>query len=688
MNISRSLLAAALVALALFGSACGSGPKSSTNQKDDNYINQLPKTVLAEVGSEKISYGTLEKAFRKNMGRKNVQLWEVEKDSVTDFLDLYVKYRLKVQDAIGRGVNKEPDVIDEIKKNREAVAVPFYYDKHIIDPAVDKILKRREREIKLAVILVGTPQTPGADTTAAYQRITAAMDSLKAGVSFADVAQKFSDDELSRSNGGEIPFSTGGFILREIEDAMFALKPGEIYPEPIRTRVGYFIVKQLKNEPLRLVKVSHILVMYTADRDSAQAEARADSILTLVRKGGDFEQLARELSDDKSSAQNGGALANGFYSRSLGFDAGQGRLVPEFEQAMFALKQGQISDLVQTVYGFHIIKCDSVKPFSKIDGRESVKKRYKSVYFEDDKRAHHDSLRRALGYGWNKSTLTQFLAAVDSNATSNVTGWRDSIGSALGAQVLYRAGRNAPITVAALADSMQSRNDLRGTRLNRSGIEGAVAILSEPMIIAEATADLEKTYPDFGSLMQEFRDGILIFRVENEEVWSKLKFDSTRAMAYYEKEKHRFRTDTLYDISEIYVLHDSTAQNLHQQLLKGASFEELAANNTLRSGFREKQGSWGNVSAAGNTLVQKALSANVGIGEISKPLKFEQGYSIVKIKGRELPRTKTYQEALPDFAAEYQDQVQQELLEKWLSTLKQHYPVDIKTAEIDSIWEQ
>ena len=95
------------------------------------------------------------------------------------------------------------------------------------------------------------------------------------------------------------------------------------------------------------VHARHILVAVNAGRNDAQAKARADELLAQLRGGKPFEELAREASDDKGSAQRGGDLGT----------FGKGRMVAEFEAAAFALtKPGQLSEPVKSQFGYHIIE--------------------------------------------------------------------------------------------------------------------------------------------------------------------------------------------------------------------------------------------------------------------------------------------------------------------------------------------
>ncbi len=111
------------------------------------------------------------------------------------------------------------------------------------------------------------------------------------------------------------------------------------------------------------VKASHILIRVEEGSDEAASQAakkKSEALLKRVRSGEDFATLAKENSEDPSAAQNSGEL--GYFTKE--------QMVPEFSQAAFALNVGDVSDLVKTAYGYHIIKCEDKKPQQQVPFEE------------------------------------------------------------------------------------------------------------------------------------------------------------------------------------------------------------------------------------------------------------------------------------------------------------------------------
>lgn len=688
-----------VVAAAVFTSSAAA-QKSKTKGKATA---DHSKSVLATVGSEPVLYGDVERAFQKNLTRRDTKFASVPRDTALDFLRLYTNYRLKVASAKERGMDKDEAVMNDIANNRKLLSETWYFDKTFADARVDELARRRIKELKIGIILcaVNDPSTQRWDTARSQAKANAIIARLNAGEDFEKIARDSSDDKETGSNGGTLPWISGGSIIKQVEDEAYGLSIGKHSQKPIISRFGFFIVKLYDVEDRAVVKFRHILLQKKADRDSVGCDLFADSLLQILhapskkqqemmkaRKveytGDAFSDLAKIYSDDKASAAKGGYLGSS-YSRSAGMESNGSRLVPEFEEAIFKLKNGEISQKVHTVFGVHIILRDSTKVPDAIMERDNAKRTYRRLYFEDDKRAVYDSLKKAYGFQWAGGMYDKLLKTIDTTKTTQDTSWWEPITEAMMQQVVYHMDKKS-LTVAALTDSLRRRMDLRGYTLNRAGFDRAINKITDPMVIERATADLDKKYPDFAALMQEFNDGILLFKVEEQEVWSKLKFDTADAKVFYDTTKSRWMSEQKYEISEIYVFSDSLASGLRKQIDGGASFKELATAHTQRQGTRDKGGSLGVVSPRTNKLAKKAQEEKLTVGTVVGPFAHEKGFSIIRIDNIVAPRQMTFDESISELAPAYQDALQQRLTAVWLNDVRQRFPVNYNNKNIDSIW--
>lgn len=689
--------------LALAAIACSTAISAHAQKKTrpSKPVDQS-QTIIATVGSENIILGDVERAFQKNLTRRDTKLSSVPKDTALDFLRLYTNYRLKVQDARDRGLDKDSAVKVDLANNRRLLSETFFYDKAVANRRVEELAQRRLTELEIGVILcaISDPATRGWDTLASRQKAERIIAQIKAGADFDKVARDSSDDKETAANGGRLPWISGGTIIKAVEDAAYSLPVGQVVSVPIYSRFGYFIVKLFRSAPRESVKFRHILLQPKDTRDSMATQQFADSLISILKmpaaaqnaalaarglqpSGDVFSDLAKAYSDDKTSAAKGGYLGAP-YTRSGGMENNNSRLVPDFERAIFDLKDGQISGKVNTLFGTHIIIRDSTKRPDQYVERDAAKRSYRRLYYEEDKRLVLDSVKKANGYGWNVVNLAKLLISIDTNRNTQDTLWHRSIMDDLLPQPLYNLSKTS-YSVQQFVDTLRKRSDLRGFTLNRAGFERAINKMTDPIALDEATTNLERDYPDFASLMREFNDGILLFKVEEKEVWSKLKFDTVNARAFYDTTKSRWMTETKYDITEIFVLNDSLLSVIQGRLAKGENFSALAQEYTQREGMRDKKGFTSAMSPKSSKVAQQ-ITATTKVGDVIGPVKIDAGWSLIKLEGIVPPQQKSFESAISEIAPAYQDALQKRLTENWLSGVRQRHPVVYNTKAIDDIW--
>ncbi|MEY3386257.1 MAG: hypothetical protein RIR53_1068 [Bacteroidota bacterium] len=661
-----------------------------------------PATVLATVGSESLRLGDVERAFQKNLTRRDTRLSSVPRDTALEFLRLYVNYRLKVADARDRGLANDSAVRVDLQNNRRLLSETFYFDKAVAERRIRELAARRLYELEIGVILCAVPEqsTRGWDTAASRRKAERLIAQIKSGADFDKIARDSSDDKETAANGGRLPWISGGSIIKTVEDAAYSLPQGGLYDRPLESRYGYFIVKVYQRLPRFSVKFRHILLTPNDTRDTAATERFADTVISILnmkpsqqnttmaqRKltptGDAFGDLARAYSDDKTSSAKGGYLG-GAYSRSSGMENNGSRLVKPFEDAIFALKDGQISGKIKTIFGTHIIVRDSSRVPDSLAEYDAAKRTYRRLYYEEDKRMVLDSVRKSMNSGWNESVLSELLLSIDSTKNTQDTTWTRSIPEGLLDRVIFRLP-SSELTVRQFTDTLRRRIDMRGFTLNRPGLERAVNKVADPVVLERATSRLEESYSEFAALMQEFNDGILLFKVEEKEVWSKLKFDTTDARAFFDSNPGRWMTEQKYDLTEVYVLTDSLVTVIKAELDAGKDIADVAAAYTQRDGMREQRGK---VTAASPKTSKSAqqVASNVKVGQTIGPVKLEAGWAFIRLDGIVPPQQKSFESSISELAPVYQDALQKRLTENWLSSVRIKHPVSYNAGNIDKIW--
>jgi peptidyl-prolyl cis-trans isomerase SurA len=193
-----------------------------------------------------------------------------------------------------------------------------------------------------------------ADKPQARERAQRLLALAKTGPDFATLARQNSDAASSGRRGGMIgtyKIDKWPQIHLPIRDTVFSLMVRQIADEPVETPYGYVIVRRC---PVERVHTRHILVRYKGANNAAATLARtreeAKKLAEQIRAevtapGADFAKLAKERSED-NSARNGGDIGS----------PARGMLAPAFEDALFSLKPEEISPVIETEYGFHIIQ--------------------------------------------------------------------------------------------------------------------------------------------------------------------------------------------------------------------------------------------------------------------------------------------------------------------------------------------
>jgi peptidyl-prolyl cis-trans isomerase SurA len=488
-----------------------------------SYSQELSDKVLMNVGGKDITAGEFIRMYRKSSAPGN-------SGDLDSYLDQFISFKLKVADAEHSGYDTTLAFKKELAGYRTQLAKSYLTDPETKENLLKQAFQRSLVEVNTWHILVSLPpEAAPADTLKAWKKAVGIRERIKQGETFEQVARSSSDDPSVKFNGGNLGYFTAFQMIMPFEDAAYRMKKGDI-SSPVRTPYGYHVILLADRRPSSgKIRVAHIMITVPAGASDKVAEAAKDTIWAVYRKllaGASFPEMAAKYSQHKESASKGGEL-NWF---------GAGEVVSDFAEAAFRLKKnGDISIPVKTLYGWHIIKrIDRRPPGTYEELRPWLESKINESYlYSISRKSFIEKLKKSYRYSTNSQSVNWFVENTDSliikgqakyNRLKLPKGWVFKF-----ADQLYSSAELAAYIEKSGSMISASDPDLFISR----AIESAVA----DRIIAYENSVLEKKYPEFRYLMNEFHDGILLFDISGKKVWNKSQDDSTGLKNYYAEHK-------------------------------------------------------------------------------------------------------------------------------------------------------
>ena len=355
--------------------------------------------IVATIGDDKITLNYFEDNYAKNNGG-----WDTSAvSSIEDrqkFLDLLIKFKLKVKEARAQNLEKDSAIINEMDSYNTSVAQSYMIEKDVVAPGMQQLYSRKKDEVHASHILFRLK--PGAspeDTLRAYELAINTIPQIPL-IPFDTLASKYSEDPSAKTNYGDLGFFSGGRMVPEFEDACYSLKPGEYTKTPVRSQFGYHIIKVAGYQPNPgSVRISHILLRF--NESSMDTAAVRDTILMIYRKlksGASFGEMVQKYSQDPQKAKNNGDI--GLYERD--------RIPPKIADVFFKMKVDSISEPMRFNYGYHIFKLTEKKPMPSFAEMENdLKELYKQVRYNYEYNQYTRGLRAKYHVQYRFFSCTQ-----------------------------------------------------------------------------------------------------------------------------------------------------------------------------------------------------------------------------------------------------------------------------------------
>jgi len=533
--------------------------------------------VVATVGNHPLKLSEYEQQYVKSLGSREAGA-ATSQDDREKFLDLVVKYRLKLAGAYGEGLDSLPGVLYEIGAYKGSLASSYLTERMIIAPGVRQLYARQNEEIRAShILLTLSPTAPPADSAAAYKKAFEIIAAARSGANFGALAVENSQDPSVKLNNGDLYYFTAGQLVTPFEDAAFGMKIGEISSVPVRTQYGLHIIKIVDRKPSPgEVHASHIMIRFQSQnpspQDTAQVYAKIKALKDSLAAGADFASLAKRHSEDPGSAGRGGDL--GYFSRR--------RWVQPFDEVAMNLSPGQVSGIVRTPYGYHLIKCFDVRPRKTFEAaKQELQPIYQQLRYQEDYAKFLAGLKKEVRFEMFDATLRRFLASVDSSKSTHDSAWWSGVPTELGAQPLFSI-QGRQVSVDSTVHLISARPDQGGTSLRALPLATAVSEIGEHLVFSAKADLLAKNVPEFAALLAEYREGILLYQTEQEHVWNRIVMGDTVLKPYFNAHRENFTWPDRISFTEIKGGSDSLARAISGLLHSGETIETIAEKDSLR----------------------------------------------------------------------------------------------------------
>lgn len=625
---------------------------------------QERKEVLLTLGDQPVYASEFRHVYKKNLDL----VQDESQKSVDGYLDLFVDYKLKVREAYAQNMDQRPAYLADFRKYEEQLSRSYLYQEQITEELIEEAFQRGTEEVNASHILFTcTHDAVPQDTIAAYNKAVKARERAMAGEDFDTLIKELSEEPgLERGNGKLGYFSVFNMVY-PFETMAYNTPVGEI-SDVVRTQYGYHVIKvNDRREKLGQIEVSHIMV--TTQNDSTGAgKKRIDEIYQLIQQGEDFEDLAKQYSDDKRTGKQGGLMRP--------FSRGELRAAP-FENRAYELNEpGEISEPIQTRFGWHIIRLEKKNPLPTLEeNRYFLERKVK-----DGERAKlvtkavNDQIKERIGFEAGPDYMPYFDQLVGEEVLNRKWSY-DTLAPGLD-QVLFVAGGETSY-YGDLAQFLQERQaKLRPHQQKKNFIRYAYETYLGETLRASFKEYLEATEPQYAAVVQEYRDGLLIFEVMGDNVWNKAKVDTLGQEAFYKAHLDQYQ-HLRQAVADVYTSYDKkTIKKVQKMLKEGKGADVIQAELNVDGEVK---------------VVVTSKTFEEGARELPEAYDFTTGNSDVLKHGNSFVVVDT-SESIPagpkDFSSvkgRVLSDYQKEIETNWLRALRAKYPVQIDQEVLTEI---
>ncbi len=635
-------------------------------------VAQEKKEVLVVVGTISVDKEEFLQLMAKERESESPANSLTRKEFEENF-ESFLNYKLKVIEAESIKLDQMEEFNLEFSSIKESLIAPYLIKNSIEEGEVKKVYARLQEIVRAKHILFQFPPNPKKeDSIAVLQLALKVKAELENGGDFSALAANYSDDPSAKVNKGDLGYFTGLQMVQQFEEAAYTLPVGSI-SDPILTDFGYHII-QVSGRQANPgeVQVSHILVRFDSENPSQEENARrkiSDIYAEIQKESTIWEEIVQTYSEDFGTKSAGGVLPW----------FGVGTMIPEFEVAGFSLTEiGEVSPPIKTAYGYHILRLEGkrgLQPYEEVEQsiRSKILRNSKTGMIQSQVVAIQKS---RFGFQENEQGISTVAGAV--TATDILSFGAAIQEKKLGGTVLFKVNTSS-YTAGDLVNFMQTKEVTpKGTG---TFFELWLDKFTEATLAKTEEVDLEKNNKAYQMLLKEYRDGILLFSLTNQEVWQKGLNDSLGQQAFFEKNAQKYQWKGRVQAYLTKVNDASKLENARKFLQnKGFDTDSFAAFEAdYRSNYPDAY------ATESGTFEYEAhpILSKVDLNTTYQELVI-QGTSYVLVIGKVYPPgPRKFEEARGLIIRDYQEFLDQALTKR----LKEKYPIQINAGVKEKTFE-
>lgn len=618
--------------------------------------------ILLAIDGEKITKTEFLRGYNKN----NSQLSGIK--SPDEYLNLFIRYKLKVHEAKRLGFDTLSNFRQEFENYKAQLAKPYLTDESVYDRLAQEAYERMKYEVHAAQILVSLkPKALPEDTLQAWNKIMSIRKRIVIGEDFMSVAREVSDDKSAKETNGDLGYFTAFQMIYPFETVAYNTEVGTV-SMPVRTRFGYHLIKVFDKRPAKEeLHAAHIAIAVPQNASKQVDDSLhrlALGIYQQVVKGENFEKLASVWSTDQASRNNGGDI--GWFNT--------GRMVKAFDTVAYSLKNvGDISLPVRTRYGWHIIKLLGKRPIPSFDeAKNAIMQRIRSDERSlQPRQSVIERVKKENNFKEYPEAYREFYILADTTIFQGRWKAKPEIKSD---KTIFTLGKTT-FTQKSFADYIEKEGSKQLKMPMKFVIDKLYVQWKEKCILDYETSLLPAKNLTYSSLLKEYYEGILLFNITDKMVWSKAAHDSIGLASYYQKHKDKYQWQER-TVARQYSSADSMLLSKAYTIIKEKNNLSVI-DSFLCTGKQDA-----NCISEDTLVVEKGENLLVDrSGILSAIEKQNGGWTFIYKTGILPPAAKLLNEARGLYLSDYQTELENE----WMSELRKRYVVNINKKVLATI---